>query len=59
MKKELHAIGKRAIAGYLLRDIPEDLWTAAKHRAVDEGISLRKMILEALRAYLAKEKRHG
>ena len=38
---------------YLLRDIPEDLWTAAKHKAVDKGHSLRDLILQALRSYLA------
>ena len=52
------AIGRRifrethSVSGYLLRDIPEDLWNQAKHQAVDDGISLREMILEALRAYL-------
>jgi hypothetical protein len=38
---------------YLLRDIPQDLWDQAKHRAVDEGASLRDLILKALRSYLA------
>jgi len=37
---------------YLLRDIPEQLWITAKHRAVDEGLSLRELILKALQAYL-------
>ena len=37
---------------YLLRDIPEELWTAAKHRAVDEGLSLRELILKALQEIL-------
>lgn len=37
---------------YLLRDIPEELWTAAKHRAVDEGISLRELTLKALQEYI-------
>jgi len=39
-------------SSYLLRDIPEQLWTAAKHRAVDEGLSLRELLLKALQAYL-------
>ena len=43
-----------SVGGYLLRDIPEDLWTSAKHRAVDEGLSLRELILKALRLYLEK-----
>lgn len=37
---------------YLLRDVPDDLITAAKHKALDQGISLRELILDALRAYL-------
>ena len=39
---------------YQLRDIPEDLWTRAKHRAVDEGISLRELILRAMEMYLGR-----
>jgi hypothetical protein len=45
--REAHSAG-----GYLLRDIPEDLWNRAKHRAVDDGDSLRDLLLKALRAYL-------
>lgn len=37
---------------YLLRDVPDDLWAAAKHRAVDEDLSLRDLLLKALRQYL-------
>jgi len=37
---------------YLLRDLPEDLWQKAKHRAVDDGDSLRGLILKALYEYL-------
>jgi len=37
---------------YLLRDIPEDLWTAARHKAVDEKSSLRDLVLKSLRSYL-------
>ena len=45
--RETHSAG-----AYLLRDIPAELWTAAKHRAVDEGLNLRELILKALQAYL-------
>jgi hypothetical protein len=45
------AVAPRALA-YTLRNIPRDLWTLAKHRAVDEGQSLRGIIIAALRAYL-------
>lgn len=37
---------------YLLRDYPEELWQAARHRAVDEGLSMRDLILKSLRKYL-------
>lgn len=37
---------------YLLRDVPDDLMTAAKRKAFEQGISLRELILDALRAYL-------
>jgi hypothetical protein len=39
---------------YLLRDIPEDLWVAAKHKAVDKGMDLRELILDAIREYISK-----
>ena len=39
---------------YLLRDIPEELWTAAKHVGVDEGLNLRELILKALQEYVSK-----
>lgn len=44
--RETHSAGN-----YLLRDIPDDLWTEAKHKAVDEGLSLRDLILKAMRSY--------
>jgi len=37
---------------YLLRDIPDELWNRAKHRAVDDGVSLRDLILSAVESYL-------
>jgi hypothetical protein len=37
---------------YLLRDIPEDLWIAAKHKAVDKDMDLRELILDAIREYV-------
>ena len=45
--RETHSAG-----AYLLRDIPAELWLAAKHKAVDEGLSLRELILKALQEYL-------
>ena len=46
--RETHSGGN-----YLLRDVPQDLWNRAKHRAIDEGMSLRDMIFVALETYLA------
>lgn len=37
---------------YILRDIPQELLDKAKHRAIDEGVSLREIILLALEKYL-------
>ena len=49
-----HRIYKVTHSGgnYLLRDVPEELWQKAKHRAVDDGDSLRDLVLKALHAYL-------
>jgi hypothetical protein len=35
--------------GYLLRDIPKKLWDKAKNKAVDKGITLRELILQAVK----------
>jgi hypothetical protein len=37
---------------YLLRNIPHELWSRAKHRAVDDGVSLRELIFKAIEEYL-------
>ena len=47
--RETHSAGN-----YLLRDIPEELWTVAKHKAVDKGMNLRELILDAVREYVCK-----
>ena len=39
---------------YLIRDVPSDLWNKAKHRGIDDGVSLRQVILSALDEYLNK-----
>jgi hypothetical protein len=39
--REPHSMGS-----HLLRDIPEDLWTQAKHKAIDDGDSVRDLILK-------------
>jgi predicted transcriptional regulator len=39
-------------------DIPDDLWKAAKHLAVEEHKDLRDIIIEALKDHLKKKKGH-
>lgn len=40
-------------------EIPEDLWTAAKVRAVHEKTNLQDVIAAALREYLKRSKKGG
>ena len=47
--RETHSAGS-----YLLRDIPEELWNQAKHKAIDKGMDLRELILDAVREYISK-----
>jgi hypothetical protein len=42
-------------SNYLLRDIPEELWNKVRHRAVDEGCSLRDLVIKSLNEYLNRE----
>lgn len=37
---------------YLIRDFPDELKAKAQHKAIDEKISLRELILKALAKYL-------
>ena len=39
----------------LLRAIPQDLWDRARHRAIDDGTSLRELVLRAIREYLERK----
>jgi len=34
--------------------LPESLLSAAKHRAIDNGVSLQEILTQAVRSYLAK-----
>lgn len=36
---------------YLLRNIPREVWRQAKHTAIDEGITLRELLLKAVAEY--------
>ena len=37
---------------YLLRNIPKPLWDKAKHKAIDDGDSLRDLVLKAVKEYV-------
>ena len=50
--RETHSAGN-----YILRNIPEDLWKRAKHRAVDEKCSLRDILIKALEIYIKEVKK--
>ena len=52
--KEARAMLRETSQDYLLRDIPADLWTQAKHAAVDRGVSLRDLLLSGLRKELSQ-----
>jgi len=39
---------------FIIRDIPPSLWKIARHRAIDEGKTLKQIVLDALQAYLEK-----
>jgi hypothetical protein len=41
--------------GYMLRDIPQELWDRAKHKAIDKGISLRDLILQATEEFIDRD----
>jgi len=41
-----------SVGSYMLPDIPEQLWIAAKYKAVDEGLTMRELILKALHEYI-------
>ncbi len=40
-------------------EIPEELWRAAKVRAIDEGSDLRAVIIAALELYLKTKPKKG
>jgi predicted HicB family RNase H-like nuclease len=44
---------KEPVARATMR-LPQSLWTAVQHRAVDENISLSELAARALRDYLKK-----
>lgn len=41
---------------YLLRDVPQELMDKAKHRAIDEHITLRELIIRAITEYICRPK---
>jgi hypothetical protein len=43
---------QHSTSNYILRDVPSNLWNKAKHKAIDDGVSLREIVLIALEKYL-------
>jgi len=46
---------KRKVRRYLLTEIPAALWDRVRHRAIDDRLNLRDLILKAIRFYLDSE----
>ena len=53
MKKQL-VIDPPALHNYPLRDIPDEVWLALQHMAVDERTSVKELMLRALAVYVGK-----
>ena len=47
--------GETVTTTYLLRKVPPTLWRKAKHRAIEDNISLRELIFRAVFDYLKYE----
>ena len=52
--RRLYREAHHADGSYTIKDIPEELWSRAKHRALDEGVSVRELLLTALEKYMAE-----
>ena len=39
-----------------IRNVPTDLWKRVRHHAIDRGISVREIVIEALERYMGTEK---
>ena len=50
--REMYRESHPKTGDYLIRDVPQELWDRAKHRAIDESITLRELLLAALTQYL-------
>lgn len=50
---------KMGYSSFLIRDFPNDLKNAAKHRAIDDGCTLKDIIIKAIRIYLENHKSSG
>ena len=53
--REMYRRAHPQTGDYLIRDVPQDLWDKAKHRAIDEGTTLRELVLAALAQYLKQQ----
>jgi len=46
---------KEDYSDFLVRDFPDELKAAAKHRAIDEDCTLKDLIINAIKMYLDKK----
>jgi len=57
--KEIRLVGndktKVIETAYTLTRIPKPLWLKARHVALERGITMRELLLQALTAFIAKE----
>jgi hypothetical protein len=58
MKKPVRKEGSMKVVRTSL-DLPEDVWRAAKVRALDERSDFRSIVIEALKLYLRTKKDGG
>jgi hypothetical protein len=56
-KKSFYGEGVRTVKTSI--EIPEDVWRAAKIRAMDEKKNFQDVVADALRDYLKKQKKGG
>ncbi len=45
------------MAIYTLKDIPDDVWREARKKAIDEGKTMREILIELLSEWIKKRKK--
>ncbi|MGO8988746.1 MAG: hypothetical protein ACLQGU_04265 [bacterium] len=44
------------MAIYTLKDIPDDLWREARKKAIDEGVTMKDLLIRLLDEWIKKKK---